>query len=322
MLGLAIHLILFNTWHLYGSLAIPEHSIAAPPDANGTTTTCTIQGFGLQLSYSVSFYYVCLSLYSFLTLRHNFESSKYQWAEKWMHLGVHLFPLTSAIWLLRLQAYNFAGNGVVCWIDSIPHGCGDSTNVPCVRGPQNITVVAALTAALPTFFVLLFPTIVMVCAYCYVKRHQRMITRIESKTVAVQAALYLCALYWSYFFTMMSTSFRLIADQHVYILAVLSTVNLNLLGLYILLIYLYFRRPRPSMSRAPAQLSPRRGKQRQQQQHDKTTGSSCGANTSFTIFDGSNPTGQFAEFIFDGDSEDDAVDAQESAMWADIQEHV
>jgi len=40
---------------------------------------------------------------------------------------------------------------------------------------------------------------------------------------------------------------------------------------------------------------------------------------SFNIFDGTNATGQFAEFVHDGDEDDEAVDAKETQHWNDMQ---
>lgn len=42
----------------------------------------------------------------------------------------------------------------------------------------------------------------------------------------------------------------------------------------------------------------------------------------FNIFDGTNATGDLAEFIFDGDAEDIEADLYESKKWSTIQDHV
>ena len=43
---------------------------------------------------------------------------------------------------------------------------------------------------------------------------------------------------------------------------------------------------------------------------------------SFNIFDGTNATGDFADYIFEGDSEDARLDQAETLHWNDIQDHV
>mmetsp|Transcript_24339 Transcript_24339/g.24606 ORF Transcript_24339/g.24606 Transcript_24339/m.24606 type:complete len:158 (-) Transcript_24339:74-547(-) len=43
---------------------------------------------------------------------------------------------------------------------------------------------------------------------------------------------------------------------------------------------------------------------------------------SFNIFDGTNSTGAFQDFIFDGDSDDEKEDNEQSKHWANIQDHI
>ena len=46
------------------------------------------------------------------------------------------------------------------------------------------------------------------------------------------------------------------------------------------------------------------------------------ARYSFNIFDGTNAVGNFADFVFEGDSEDEERDEAESVRWVAIQGHV
>ena len=41
---------------------------------------------------------------------------------------------------------------------------------------------------------------------------------------------------------------------------------------------------------------------------------------SFNIFDGTASAGMFADFVFEGDSEDEEKDQKESSLWEDCQE--
>mmetsp|Transcript_32483 Transcript_32483/g.67874 ORF Transcript_32483/g.67874 Transcript_32483/m.67874 type:complete len:215 (+) Transcript_32483:1131-1775(+) len=43
---------------------------------------------------------------------------------------------------------------------------------------------------------------------------------------------------------------------------------------------------------------------------------------SFNIFDGTNATGAFAEFVFDGDEDDEEADNEETRRWSAVQGHV
>ena len=238
----------------------------------GTTTTCSVSGFFSQIGYSVSFYYVILSVYSFIAVRQNFQMEQYNYIEKYLHIAVHIFPVTSAIYLLSIQAFNDTGSGSTCWISSIPFGCGsndiivggnggnggggnnsssinddddfistpsNNNDMICTRGPQNIERISWLFAGLPSFFVLLFPTFMMLALYIEVKRKQQTI-QLQATTVAKQAGLYLAALYLCYVFVFINKGFSIVANRQIFILQVLSGFNFNLQGVWFFCIYNYF----------------------------------------------------------------------------------
>jgi len=71
----------------------------------------------------------------------------------------------------------------------------------------------------------------------------------------------------------------------------------------------------------------------QQQQHGRTknttnneeednNNNSINNRYSFNIFDGTNATGGFAEFIYEADSDDEMNDERETQQWKDIQDHI
>jgi hypothetical protein len=126
---------------------------------------------------------------------------------------------------------------------------------------------------LPTFFVLIFPTVVMVVLWCQVQNRQRNRQAqqqpqqqqpqqqqevqhqdvqqvpqhnphdklaMESKAVARQAALYLLALYWSYLFTMINKGIQVVEDRMVFVTGLLSAVSINLQGVWFFLVYRHF----------------------------------------------------------------------------------
>ena len=341
MLALSAHLCLFSAANVVGTTAIPAGT-SNTWGAVGNVTTCSAQGFVLQLSLAAPFYYVLLSLYSFLAVWHNFNVQQYLWVEKWIHVGVHVFPVTSAFYLLSIQAYNQPGEdpGTTCWIDSLPFGCGDNDNdsdntPPCTRGPQNISQVAGIFAGLPVLFIMVFPAVVMTALYVQVRRHQERI-HIPASLVAKQAAVYLFALYLTYGVTIVDHSLGWKADKAAgFAMSIVSVVTINLIGVWFLVVYVYF-----SMPVAPITMGQSGQQQRQQRQQQHQTqapqeqsatelslrsssrGKRADRSISFNIFDGTNPNGDFAEFIFEGDSEDEEIDRKETAQWSAIQNHV
>ena len=426
-LAMSIHLIIYGIWKIYGNFASPPpifvvettslststsesrstSTSTSTSAANighvwgagmGTTVTCSLQGFFAQLGYSISFYYVILSVYSFVAVKCNFHMQKYMWIEKWLHFAAHVFPVGSSMYLLSIQAFNDTGSGT-CWIASIPFGCGgtdilvggSTASIECVRGPQNIERIIWLFAGIPTFFVLLFPTMMMLVLYIEVRRKQHSI-KLQASSVAKQASLYLAALYWCYLFTVINTGVLRIANKQTFGLQFLSGLTLNLQGVWFLLIYNHFHmkkkhKPKNATDRTrddaynnfdqsrnttkegnPDATASGTKSGREEQNHQRRSDESivttvddidssgerdtrdgsglavgggeaggCGNirrdtattetdNTSFAfnIFDGTNASssGAFAEYIFEGDSEDEREDQKQSKMWDTIQNHV
>lgn len=168
--------------------------------AHGNSTTCTIQGFLFQITMTIPFYYVFLSCYSWAVIvQGTFDPARYEWIEKYIHVGVHIFPLGSAIYLQTIEAFN--PNGLHCWIASIPAGCGEGSGIECTRGPQNPDRIKLLYAGIPAIFLLAFPTILMTALVIVVYRKQRkgsIPPVITASMVARQSVIYLGSLYWVY----------------------------------------------------------------------------------------------------------------------------
>jgi hypothetical protein len=204
MLGLSLHLISNSVWNIVGTSAVPSSNEAATNNdyvvwgANGSTELCSAQGFFIQFSQSAPFYYVALSIYAFQAVKVNFETGKYLWMEKYIHILVPIWPLATAIYLLAIEAYNPSPH-LTCWIHSIPLDCGNDSGIECTRGPQNVEQLAWICAALPGILILLVPTVVMISLILHVKQRQSQI-RIKYQDVAKQAALYLLGLFWTYLF--------------------------------------------------------------------------------------------------------------------------
>lgn len=256
MFGLAANLCIWCiVVAIYGTLAIPTQT----PNvygAYGNVTTCTIQGFVAQFGFVVPFYYIALSLYSYQAVVSNFNLHKYMWIEKYIHVGVYIFPFCSSIYLLRINAFNYGG-GTACWVASVPFGCGTDSNigggednsddqrrepVPCTRGPQNIEDIIWNLTGIPSIIVLLFPTIVMLVLYIKVKRNQSQI-EIDAKHVAYQGGMYVVAMYWTYLFSFIDGGLTLIGGKNYFTMTLLASTVETLIGVWVLLVYIKFRTP-------------------------------------------------------------------------------
>jgi hypothetical protein len=330
MLGLAINMTWLAPWQFWGTSAVPEGTPGVY-GARGTTATCSAQGFMSQFGFSVPFYYIAMSLYFYQAVRNNFEISKYTWIEKWIHVGVYVFPLTSGFYLLSIDAFNYDGHA--CWVASVPFGCGKGTDVVCTRGPQNIEQMKWLLTAIPGFLVLIFPTVVMIVLYIEVRRKQQPIM-FEARTVATQAALYLLALYWSYCFAFVNGVLSFVSGTVLFSTTLLSVVIEYLIGFWILLVYLrltvlvHVVTPKENTNQV-ADGSDSEGRRKRT---SETTERTQNASNSFSnhlertelpseelIFDGSRRrrASDWAQFIYEGDENDDEDDLEETKKWGD-----
>ena len=79
--------------------------------------------------------------------------------------------------------------------------------------------------------------------------------------------------------------------------------------------------PRINDSKAKRKLSPRSQKQSKNKSQEETI-SPAFAAASFNIFDGTNASGPFAAFIFEGDEEDERRDTGETEHWDAVQSHL
>ena len=332
MFGLTIHMIQYSVWNIYGPAAVP---VGTPNvwGAAGNTKTCTAQGFFLQIASQAGyFYYVLLAAYSFQAVRNNFNEEKYIWMEKWIHVAVHVWPIGTAFYLLSIEAFNSLGH-YSCWISSIPFGCGNDTGIVCERGPQNLVTVSIIFAAVPYTFILVFPTIVMIALYFEVRKRQSSI-QLKASMVAMQAGVYLLALYWAFVFAFINNILQKARGAHVFVTSLLSVVNMNLNGFWMLLIYLYFRVSPASSSEKKSTATSAGGSSVQslftpgeltsiEEEDNAIKEEPHRNNLAFNIFDGTSAGGAFAQFVFDADSDDEQEDRKESVRWDhDVQKYI
>lgn len=354
MLGLSIHTILLGIYHLWGSAAIP---VGTPGifGAHGTTSTCTAQGFLFQISMVVPFYYVFLSCYAWAVVMYgNFDPARYEWIEKYIHLGVHIFPIASAIYLFKIEAFN--SNGLHCWIGSVPSGCGGDSGIDCLRGPQNPGLFLWIFGGMPAVFFVAFPTIVMgtLTYFVYLRQQKRCVPCvIPPWMVARQSAVYLGSLYWVYLPLFVFCGLCSLKHTKSFGVSLWFSLVTFSMGLWFSIVYWYFSTEDPTFAcdgcdgnirgKKPATpddcrdcTEPVRNESTCEDSNSNDDVMSLGSVTkprskrggsnkrisqrfSFNIFDGTASSGMFSDFVFEGDSDDEEKDAAESNHWEHCQ---
>lgn len=165
-----------------------------------------------QVGFVVQHYYVALSIYVFMALKHEFRIKEIKWIEKYLHIGVFIFPLSSSTFLAAKDHLNPVG--FFCWINSYPQGCDEKKYGPCTRGMKDNLIYMFLLGALPTVLNLIVATVIIIACYLNEQLKYRRSSRIEklrgkliileqarrqkSKLIAKQGAWYLVIFYFSY----------------------------------------------------------------------------------------------------------------------------
>ena len=374
---MTINLLVYGVFLIYGVAAFPkgvyQDVFDYPEDilrGYGNTTTCDIQGFFLHVCYfSALFYYSFFSVYSYAGVLNNFRVYRYGWIEKYIHIVAHLYPVGSGILLLVHQNFNPVTYGICQGPTRWPPVCESpvSGGRPCERGSPGTT--HYLVSVLPLVFILVFSTGIMGALYRKVRRNPSGF-RIRTRSVAVQAFLYLLMMYLVTVPTVMVRIFvrswergddKTAAPDPSVLLILLnvSLITSQCLGLFILMVYRYFssgkywgdedaileetnRRKQKTKTKKTVLVSnavrkPGRTVHNNNNKDDDgddddddNNGGGCGGDfsgettltdfhQSFNIFDGTNAGGAFAEFIHDGDSDDEAADEEETERWNGMQ---
>jgi hypothetical protein len=347
---MSLYLLLYSVVLLWGAAAIPGTTQNTLGDYafKGTVLTCTIQGFlHYYLQVVAIFYYCSFSVYSYVCVTNRFDATKYGFIEKYLHVGVHVYPLVTAIYFLTIQGYNDTGQGL-CGIANDPWGCGrgdplSADYVPCHRGPGDSSQLFYVAWMIVSVVELLAPTMVMIALYAAVRQQKSQaepsaasrVPQMNPNTMAKQAAIYLFVVYWVVLPFFCYEAARLSRGpttigmaKDLAPLIFWGNVNIALFGLWALGMYWYFSRtkkttpqPKTPMDELPESIFGSRN------ELGAVEESSPGAleedpRFSFNIFDGTNASDAFAEFVYEGDESDIDENQKTNDYWeGEIQDH-
>lgn len=363
VLGMAIHQVTYGIMYIAGDFLIPREYDEFVGNY-GTIGTCDFQGFVLFVSTrSAAIYYGCFSIYGYVATLSDFDENRYRWCEKWIHILVHSYTFLTGFYGLAVEGFNPIRG--FCKMASYPMDCETSDDVVCIRGPASYGKAKAISLWIVPMVILVFvPTFLMITLYFKVKRREEEQGRngknilITSKEVAVQACVYLSAIYWTVvpFFIVTILEYILKVDEDaLFPFKIAGQVVYTLFAFWSMLTYWYFSIDVPDNGRGNKRgtESPTSEKQesrdtqlifnaestrtkntnsRLSEVSDSPTTKTSQAQPgqepeverrySFNIFDGTNACGAFSEFIHDGDSEDERLEKEETDRWNEVQNHI
>jgi len=252
VLGLSCSDCIASIVNILSTWPIPEGS-ANVYLASGTTQTCTAQGFFNELgNLATPLYNASLCAYYVLVIRNSWAEDQIRSkAEPLMHIVPATIAFTIAILGIPFKLYN--NSGWLCWIAAYPGGCqSDGT---CTRG-EHADIFRWVHYAI-IWSAILAVTVGMYSIYWQVRIQERVQAQQwndetarrgrKSKKVAIQAGLFVGALYLTWIFTTITRIYQITTGNNNFVLLVLMATFFPLQGFFNCLIYL---RPRYLRSRS------------------------------------------------------------------------
>jgi hypothetical protein len=141
LLAMCIYDIMEAIWNFQSTWTIPSENAANRIWASGNRTTCSMQGFFLQMAIAVPIYNAFLALYYSLVINFGFtERALLRYVEPSMHTVAIVLSFTSSFTMVVMGYMNDAN--LWCWIAPYPPGCKDTLHFgyppkntnPCIRG--------------------------------------------------------------------------------------------------------------------------------------------------------------------------------------------
>jgi len=215
--------------------------------ASGTTGTCTAQGFFNELgNLATPLYNASLCAYYALVIRDGWSEDQIRKkAEPFMHTIPTVVAALIALLGLPFKLYN--NSGWLCWFAEYPSNCKENGN--CVRGEHS--EIFRWVHYVIIWSAIAFVSVQMYSIYRKVREQEGFVAQqfdaettrrgTKAKKVAVQAALFVGALYMTWFFTTVTRIYQNVTGHNEFALLVLMAIFFPLQGFFNALIYI---RPR------------------------------------------------------------------------------
>lgn len=235
--------------YIFAFLAVPKGCFLW---ARGTTLTCAISGFVVELGTSVALYNLGLAVYFFLVI---YKEKKDRFIARYVEPIIHgvslLVPLGLAIWAWMDNAFNplhrMAG---MCFIYEYPANCSKTVDVECTRGHnwRLIGLVSGVGTLLPVWVGIIA---ILAFVWCHVRRQEKKMVRYElssspaktSNQTLKQATMYVGAFFITYFACLVNQLYQ--GDDNnktaIFTLGFLSKLTFPIQGFFNCLVYM---RPR------------------------------------------------------------------------------
>lgn len=232
--------------YIFAFLAVPQGAFLW---ARGTTLTCAISGFIVELGTAVALYNLGLAVYFFFVIcKEKKDRFIARYVEPFIHGVSLLLPLGFAIWAWMDSAFNplnrMAG---MCFIYEYPANCSKTVDVECTRGHnwRLIGLVSGVGTLLPVWVGIITS---LVFVWCHVRRQEKKTVRYELSTTTKtsdntlkQATMYVGAFFITYIACAVNQLYQGDDKTALFTLGFLSKLTFPIQGFFNCLVYM---RPR------------------------------------------------------------------------------
>ena len=302
-----------------------------PPVASGTTATCSAQGFLVHMfGLASQIYLSAIIIHTCISMHFNFArdamDGRHDRARFWKHAAVWAYPISSAAALVWKGMFN--PFGAFCYISAYPLGCSEEEGgFPCERGTS--TDVARMfylyLTAIPNLLLLLINTASFVTLCCIARRMEmkaekftgkriveEKVRKTRARTATFQTSLYLVIaglssvllIFLGVHWQSRDGESNVREEFHIAIIAIIPLQGLAVSAVYLYFVRRFLRTKKKLTARADAlratvnySLQPKK----------KTAGISAAEiklnKEEFAVFDGTNPSSQWADFMYDDTDE-------------------
>jgi len=185
--GLSLADIIVSFGWFLSTWPAPEETTDYVWGARGTTGTCTLQGFLVQLGHvATPMYNLVLAWFYLLMVRYNWSDARLRKSERWVHAVIWLISLVSSIYPLFWKMYNNAWQ--ICWLEPYPSYCLNSyehgADATCTRG-DNANLHALFFTIFPVWPCIIGSMIIMLLIFLKVRAVEKQMARYAGSTQSV-----------------------------------------------------------------------------------------------------------------------------------------
>ena len=245
LLGMSCIDFSISTVWLFTNLFLPRSKVHLW--SVGNQTSCSVQGFVVQLLLTSILYNASLAIYYLMVIRLRFPQWKVMKIEPYMHALPLILGIGTAVTALVLNMYNPADWD--CWI-APPANCTQTSeyeNTTSCKKFNNVDIFRMAFLFGPLWVVIIGVTAVMLVIFLHVrkqeKKSQRWATTTSTKrltntrNLGVQSALYVGSFYITYTFPSITRLFQLAGKDVPSWLYVTSGIFIPIQGFFNSLVY-------------------------------------------------------------------------------------